>query len=85
MIVRWRVYKYDDTVTRREYDRETAKYLWRGDRRYSKTNSYEKHFDTKAEAVAWLIARTESKVLHLRRNLERAEVVLSSLRKGEPA
>ena len=53
-----------------EFDRETDKSLFLGERRVSKTTEWGVYFDTREEALAWLVSQAEKRIVKAKIQLE---------------
>lgn len=58
------------SIEKVEYDRETDACFWRGNSRVAKSNSTGRHFDTREEAVAFLISSAEARITALESQIE---------------
>jgi hypothetical protein len=67
-----------------EVEKETEACVWIRGRRIAKRSSYERYFDTWAEAKADLMQRAEEAIAHARRSLERANGYLGNVKGMKP-
>jgi len=52
-----------------EFDRETDKSLFLGERRYAKRTEWGVYFDTHEAALDWLVAQSDSRIARLQEQL----------------